>query len=97
MNLREVIIKLHEGLDPLALFARSFAMSITALRIGRLGWEPQVSRFDCRLLLLLAEQMEDRDRAIGVVAIARIKAQIEGDKEAARLIGELLQMKEEAA
>ncbi len=92
MTLHEVIETLHEKLDPLALFARRFAMSVPALRIGRLGWELHTNRYDCRLLLLLAEQIEDKDRAVGVVAIARIKAQIEGDTEAAKLIGELLQM-----
>ncbi len=96
MTLHEVLEKLHEKLDPLALFARRFAMSIPALRIGRLGWELHTNRYDCRLLLLLAEQIEDKDRAVGVVAIARIKAQMAGDKEVVDLLTELLQMKEAA-
>lgn len=96
MTLHDVIEKLYEKLDPLALFARRFAMSIPALRIGRLGWELHTNRYDCRMLLLLAEQIEDRDRAVGVVAIARIKAQMAGDKEAADLLTELLGMKEAA-
>lgn len=92
-TLYDVIEHFHKDLDPLALFTRRFAMSIMAIRIHNLGWELHCSAYDFRLLLLLAEQTDIHERAIGIVAMARIKAQMEGNKEAADIISELLGMK----
>lgn len=90
-TLHDVVGHLHKDLDPIALSARSFMMSIPSLRMAKLGWEAHVSNYDHRMLCLLAEQTADKRTAINLVAIARMKAKGSGDHVTASMLGDLLE------